>query len=114
MNFRKSIFNYLFKDKEKEQINNLAYDPHVKNSIWGFEGITDDIDYSDNLYKYYSNYKARQSEIDLKREDDEEESDDEFMPITIPTISKAKPQQYSKWLSFEEFKNKFEEIEKTQ
>ena len=47
---------------------------------------------------FLKNNKQGASQNKLYKNDDEEEYDDEFMPITIPTISKAKPQQYSKWL----------------
>ena len=40
--------------------------------------------------------------------DDGETEDEEYIPISIPTISKAKPPLYSEWLDLNEFKIKFE------
>ena len=59
---------------------------------------------------FFKNNKHGASQSKLYKNDDEEPSDDEFMSITVPTISKSKPHPYSKWLSFEEFTKQFEEI----
>ena len=53
---------------------------------------------------------ASKSNLSKTVTNDDETEDEENIPISIPTMSKAKPPLYSEWLDLNEFKIKFEEI----
>ena len=63
------------------------------------------------MFRNDNKHGAVQSNIKITNdeEDDGDDDDDYQLPITIPTISKAKPPVYSDWIDWCEIKIKIEE-----
>ena len=62
------------------------------------------------MFRNDNKHGASKSNIKITNdEEDDEEDDDAQLPITIPTISKAKPPVYSEWIDWCEIKIKFKE-----